>query len=138
MIKVFLLLYRKPGLTRRQFIDHWQGPHRELAVGTAAATRLKRYVQNHPIEHPMAEALRLGRGALAGDFDGIVEAWWDSFEELAEVGNTAGEIAGALLEDERRFCDLPRSIMWFAQEHEFVGPECDEGGRRPPSARAPS
>jgi hypothetical protein len=68
----------------------------------------------------MAEALRQGRRAVAGDFDGIVEAWWDSFEDLAEVGNTAGEIAASLLEDERRFCDLQRSVMWFAEEHEFV------------------
>jgi EthD domain len=122
MVKVFLMLYRKPGLTREQFLEYWSGPHMRLAVRTAAATRLRRYVQNHPIQHPMTEALRQGRGAISGDYDGIVEAWWDSFEELEAVGNTAGEIAGALLEDELRFCDLPRSVMWFAAEHEFVAP----------------
>jgi len=113
MVKVFLMLYRKPGLTREQFLEHWQGPHKELAVSSAAPTRLRRYVQNHPVRHAMTEALRQGRGAIAGDYDGIVEAWWDSFEDLVEVGNTAGQIAGALLEDERRFCDLSRSVMWF-------------------------
>ncbi len=126
MVKVFLLLYRKPGLTREQFLAHWKGPHRELAVGTASAVRLKRYVQNHPVQHPMTEALRVGRGAIAGDFDGIVEAWWESFDDLAAVGNTAGDVAASLLEDEQRFCDLPRSIMWFGEEHEFVGPNAKQ------------
>jgi EthD domain len=121
MVKVFLMLYRKPGLSRAQFLDYWRGPHRDLAVRAAAAMRLRRYVQNHPVEHPMAGAMREGRGAIAGDYDGIVEAWWESFEDLAAVGDTAAQIAGALIEDERRFCDLPRSIMWFAEEHEFVG-----------------
>jgi hypothetical protein len=128
MVKVFLMLHRKPGLTREQFLEYWSGPHREMAVRTAAATRLRRYVQNHPIQHGMTDALRQGRGAIAGDYDGIVEAWWDSFEDLAEVGNTAKEIAGALLEDERRFCDLARSVMWFAVEHEFIGPQAGSAG----------
>jgi hypothetical protein len=126
MVKVFLMLHRKPGLTREQFLEYWSGPHKELAVRTAAVTRLRRYVQNHPVQHEMTEALRKGRGALAADYDGIVEAWWDSFEDLAAVGNTAGEIAGALLTDEQRFCDLPRSQMWFAAEHEFIGPKAEQ------------
>src|ERR1700735_2520995 len=118
MVKVFLMLYRKPGLTPEQFLEHWKGPHKELAVSSAAPTRPRRYGQNHPVGHAMTDALRQGRGAIAGDYDGIVEAWWDSFEDLAEVGNTAGQIAAALLEDERRFCDLPLSGCGFVGEKE--------------------
>jgi hypothetical protein len=122
MVKVFLMLYRKPDLTREQFLDYWKGPHKDLAISTAGAVRLRRYVQNHPVQHEMTEALRKGRGVAAATYDGIVEAWWDSFEDLAAVGNTAGEIAATLLADELRFCDFSRSEMWFGTEHEFFGP----------------
>lgn len=122
MIKVFLLMYRKPGMSCEEFLQHWIGPHKELALESAGPMRLRRYVQNHPSSHPMAQAMCEGRGTIAADFDGIAEAWWDSFEDLAEVGNTAGEIASVILEDESRFIDMPRSQMWFAEEHEFIGP----------------
>jgi hypothetical protein len=120
MIKVFMFLRRRPELSRAEFLAYWSGPHKDLAVSTAGVLRLQRYVQNHPAEHPFAEVLRAGRGARAADFDGVAEAWWDSFEELSAIGNTAGEIAARVLQDEARFLDLPRCEMWFATEHEFV------------------
>jgi hypothetical protein len=123
MVKVFMFLRRRPDLSREEFLAYWSGPHKELAVATAGSVRLKRYVQNYPVQHPLAEQLRAGRGARAADFDGVVEAWWSSFEELQAVGDTAGDIAARLLEDERRFLDLPRCEMWFASEHEFVRPD---------------
>lgn len=120
MIKVILMLRRQPRLSREEFLAYWSGPHRALAVQAAGAIRMRRYVQNHPVQHPLAEALRASRGALAADYDGMVEAWWDSLEDLATLGDTAGDIAGALLEDERRFVDLERSEIWCAEEHVCV------------------
>jgi hypothetical protein len=91
----------------------------DLVRRTAKAMRIRRYVQNHPLTHPMGEMLRASRGAKAAEYDGMAEVWWDSFESLTEVGNTAGEIAAALFADEQSFLDLPRCEMWFAAEHVF-------------------
>jgi hypothetical protein len=121
MIKVFLMLRRQPHLSRSEFIDYWYGQHRLLARQAAGAMQMRRYVQNHPAVHPVADALRAGRGAREADFDGIAEAWWDSFEQLAALGNAADQVAASLMEDERRFVDLARSEMFVAEEHLVVG-----------------
>lgn len=116
MIRVFLLLRRRPELSRKEFLERWGVRHMQLVQRTAQGTRIHRYVQNHPLTHPMGEALRASRSALAADFDGMAEVWWESFEALVEVGNTAGDIAATLFEDEQSFLDLSRCEMWFASE----------------------
>lgn len=121
MIKFFSMLRRQPHLSRAEFLAYWHGQHRQLALRSASAMRLRRYHQNHPTEHPLAEALRSGRGAQAADFDGIAEAGWDSFEEMAALGDTAERVAASLLEDEKRFVDFSRSEMFIAEEHVVVG-----------------
>ena len=57
------------------------------------------------------------------EFDGVAELWWDSLEALAENGRRPeAQAAGAkLLEDEKRFIDLPRSPLWWGQERVVVG-----------------
>jgi hypothetical protein len=61
-----------------------------------------------------------------GDFDGVAEAWWDSFEEMAAAaGETPPELAAAILQDERQFVDLKRSIIWFGEERPFWSAEED-------------
>jgi hypothetical protein len=125
MVKVFLLLRRAPHLTREQFLAYWREQHSELVLRTAAAMGIRRYTQNYPLHHPMGETMRTGRGALAADYDGIVEACWDSFEALAEIGDSTGDIAAQLFADEQRFLDLPRCEMWIASEKTFISqPAC--------------
>ncbi|MET0985515.1 MAG: EthD domain-containing protein [Steroidobacteraceae bacterium] len=126
MIKVFLLLRRRPELSREEFLERWGVRHMQLVHRTASAMRIRRYVQNHPLTHPLGETLRASRGARAADYDGMAEVWWESFDALAEVGNTAGEIAATLFADEQSFLDLPRCEMWFATEHVFEPPLADD------------
>ena len=51
------------------------------------------------------------------------ELWFDSLEALAENGRRPeAQAAGALLlEDEKRFIDLPKSPLWWGQERVVVG-----------------
>jgi uncharacterized protein (TIGR02118 family) len=121
MVKVVLLLRRRADLTREQFLDYWQTRHAPLARETAAALGVRRYVQVHPVSHPVAEMLRQSRGSLAPDFDGIAEAWWDSFDDMLAIGQTHADIAAKVLADEQRFVDLERSEMWFGEDHVMVG-----------------
>jgi len=118
MIKCLLLLRRKAGLSREEFSNYWSTEHSKMAVATAPATRLKRYVQNHARTHAIAEMFRDSRGCILGDFDGVAEAWWDDFDDMAKA-SVPEDILAAILKDERHFIDLERSIIWFGEEKQF-------------------
>jgi hypothetical protein len=123
MIKCLLLVHRAKHLTAEEFSDYWARVHSRLAVEAAPVLRMRRYVQNHRRDHPVGAAFRDSRGCVMGDFDGVAEAWWDSFEEMAAAaGDTPPELAAAILQDEGRFVDLARSIIWFGEERQFWPP----------------
>jgi hypothetical protein len=67
---------------------------------------------------PSTELVRRSRG-LAEAFDGITEVWWDRLEDLVEAtASREGREAGRrLLEDESRFIDFARSVMFMTEEH---------------------
>lgn len=120
MIKCMFFLYRLPHLSPDEFYEYWSGVHSRLAIETATTMRMRRYVQNHRRRHPIGEAFQSSRGCAAADFDGVAEAWWDSFEVMAEAaGSTPPEVGAAILQDEGRFVDMKRSLIWFAEEKQF-------------------
>ncbi|MGH6993213.1 MAG: EthD domain-containing protein, partial [Caulobacteraceae bacterium] len=78
--------------------------------------RIRRYVQTHSLPVETSAALREGRGGPEG-FDGVAELWWDSFDDMIAYRDEKGAAAGRLLlEDERKFIDLPRSPLWWGEE----------------------
>ena len=75
MIKVISLVYRKKGISNKQFLAYWHEKHGPLAV--EQIPDVLHYTQNHPVETP-------GRD---DDPDGIVEMWFedkDDYEEYME------------------------------------------------------
>jgi hypothetical protein len=79
-------------------------------------------VQVHTLDVPLNEGLRNSRGSREEPFDGVAELWWESVEAVAAATATPeGRRAGLeLLEDERRFIDFARSVIFVAEEHSFV------------------
>ncbi len=120
MIKCMLLIRRAPHLSQAEFAEYWMTHHAKLAVAAAPYFRMRRYAQIHPRAHMMADALQASRGAMMGQFDGVAEVWWDSFEDMAAAaGETPAEIAEAVLKDEQKFVDLQGSVIWFGEEFQF-------------------
>jgi len=120
MIKCCFLVYRRHDLTREQFEDYWGRVHSRLAVETAPAMGMVRYVQNRTRTHPLADGFQAMRGCGAADFDGMAEAWWESWEALeAAAGAMPQEVAAAILADEAQFIDMKRSLIFFAEERTF-------------------
>jgi hypothetical protein len=78
-------------------------------------------VQLHSLAAEASAGLREARQGPEG-FDGVAELWFDSLDSLAENGRRpeAQAAAAMLLEDERKFIDLPRSPLWWGQEREIV------------------
>lgn len=120
MIKCCFLIYRRQDLSRDEFADYWSGVHSRIAVKTAPAMGMVRYVQNHARSHPLADGFQAMRGCRVADFDGIAEAWWESWETLeAAAGSLPQDIAERILGDEARFVDMERSQIFFAEERVF-------------------
>ena len=79
------------------------------------------YVQKHSVTDPMNDAIRASRGAPEM-YDGVAELWWDSLADITADPTPERAAAGqALLEDERKFIDLPRSPLFFGMEKVIVG-----------------
>jgi uncharacterized protein (TIGR02118 family) len=122
MITLVFLLRRRPELSVDEFHRYWQDEHGPLVRKHAAALGIRRYSQLHTVETPFTEAVCASRGAEHAEYDGVALVWFDSLDALAESASTPeGQTAGAaLLEDERRFLDLERCMIWLTDDHPIV------------------
>lgn len=121
MVKLVFCLHRLPSLSAEEFRSYWIDRHAPLVASVAPILNIRRYVQLHPRTGPPATALASSRG-LAADFDGIAELWFDTEQSImVSTATTEGrQAARTLLEDEKRFIDLPRSPIWLYREHEVL------------------
>jgi uncharacterized protein (TIGR02118 family) len=121
VIKLVFCLRRRADLNREAFQRYWRETHAPLVAERAEVLQIRRYVQVHSLAAEAQVATRASRDAPE-EFDGVAELWWDSWDALAaNAGNPEAQRASAeLLEDERRFIDLARSPLWWAEEHEIV------------------
>jgi uncharacterized protein (TIGR02118 family) len=122
MIKLTYTLRRRDGMSREEFQRYWREEHAPLVKRHAETLRVRRYVQVHARDTDLDEALAASRGSEPRAYDGVAELWFDSLEDvIAAYSSEAGQAAGAeLLEDERRFIDLPRSPLWLGEEHVVI------------------
>jgi uncharacterized protein (TIGR02118 family) len=116
MIKLTFCLRRLPSLSRAEFQTYWFETHAPLVTSVKDALRIRRYVQLHSLPAEVSAGLRTVRAGPEG-FDGVAQLWWDSFEAMSQRNDAkAAEAAQLLLDDERKFIDLPNSPLWWGEE----------------------
>jgi uncharacterized protein (TIGR02118 family) len=122
MICITFLLRRKPDMAPEEFHRYWRDEHGPLARSHAEGLGMLRYTQLHSLDPVTSDALRIGRDCEPAPWDGVALVWFESLDALAAAASTeAGRAAGAaLLEDERRFLDLPRCQIWITEEHPVI------------------
>jgi uncharacterized protein (TIGR02118 family) len=117
MLKLVTLIPRKPGTTREQFIDHYENRHVPLIE--ANFSQFCRYVRNYPTSGNLHYA---GVTAVPdAPFDAVTEHWFESQADFdAMMAQFAGdpELARQVAEDEERFCDTARMVMFMVEERE--------------------
>ena len=123
MIRLTYLMRHKPGESREQFQNYWANVHGPLLAGHAHPLNVMRCVQVHTIEQALSQDPG-PRGIMEEPYDGVEEIWWNSHDDLTTALNTArGEAAySELLEDEKKFIDLPHSPLWLNYEYPQVNP----------------
>jgi uncharacterized protein (TIGR02118 family) len=121
MLDIVFCLKRRPELSPEEFRRYWRERHAPLVAGHADTLGILRYSQHHTINSTLTEVLRAGRGCAPEHFDGIALISFESLDTLqAAAATPAGIAAGVeLLEDERRFIDHERSVIWFT-DHVLV------------------
>lgn len=86
MIKLVVMIKRKPGMSKEAFDRYWSGPHAEQVLGCPDFKRhIRRYVQSHVVTQ---EGIRLPWEV--SDYDGQAELWFDSVEEMNAAFNEPG------------------------------------------------
>jgi uncharacterized protein (TIGR02118 family) len=123
MIKLVYCARRAPNLSREEFQKYWRETHAPLVKERAATLGIKRYIQVHTIDSGFDAALRSSRGSNEEPFDGVAELWWDDKGALASSTATdeARKASRELLEDEGRFIDFSRSVIFVGEEYPVVG-----------------
>lgn len=122
MIKLVFCLRRNPGMTREEFQRYWREEHAALVAERAEVLGITRYVQAHTADlDGLHEALQARNGGSPEPYDGVAELWFDSTDAFGSGDPARVQAVAELLEDERRFIDLPNSPMWLAHEHPVVG-----------------
>jgi uncharacterized protein (TIGR02118 family) len=122
MIKLIYCVRRLPELSREEFQRYWRETHGPMVRDRAETLGIKRYVQVHTLESPLNDAMRASRGSDAEIYDGVAELWWETAEALAAGSSTeeGRKAAQELREDEKRFIDFARSVMFLAEEKPVV------------------
>jgi uncharacterized protein (TIGR02118 family) len=123
MVEIVFLLKRRPELSPDEFHRYWRDEHGPLVAGHAQTLGILRYSQHHTLDTPLTEVLRAGRDCAPEHFDGMALISFESLEALQEAAATPQGVAAGveLLEDERRFIDHERSVIWFTEHVAVTG-----------------
>jgi hypothetical protein len=115
MLKVMLMMKRKPGLSLEEFIEHYERVHVPLALTNAR--NLVHYERHY---------LRPGRFVPFGDelvepdYDVITELWYESettFESQQELLRRHPEVLADIVADEENLFDRSMSRFAYVEDH---------------------
>lgn len=108
-VKFVALLKRRPGMSREEFIDYHRANHSKIFMADPTIRRLcRKYVQSHPVPSGM-------EGIPDPPFDGIVEAWFDTLEDLREAFSSETYMVN-IRTDELKFIDVEHTVDIVTEE----------------------
>jgi uncharacterized protein (TIGR02118 family) len=110
MIKVVYCISKKAGLTDEEFFRYWQEVHGPIG---ARIPRLRRLVQSRRV--------KVAGDKYEPDYDGVVELWFDSVEDLLAARQS--EEWKASSEDEANFINHGKVAYMVAEERVIAGDE---------------
>lgn len=96
MFKLVVFLEKRADMTHEEFLDHWHGPHVEMAK---EMPNLKKYVTSVPVDP---------EGSM---YDGIAELYFESPADAEEAGES--DVQEEAIEDSERFlAQVPADRMF--------------------------
>lgn len=123
MIKLTMIVKRLPQMTYEQFDHHWSEYHAPLVASLQDSLNIIRYVQTVPNCYPsLDKIIQTSRQAQGFRFDGMAEIWWKDLEAMQRNRQSTEAIKAlnTLIEDEKRFIDHSKSIVWYSTERSII------------------
>jgi uncharacterized protein (TIGR02118 family) len=111
MVKVSVILKRRPGMSPQEFRRYWREVHGPLLV---KQTQLMRYVRRYVQCHSIADAFG-GMPGVSSQFDGIAELWGAGVDDVKR-GLADPAYAEVIRPDEEKFLDLPNCVFMVTEE----------------------
>jgi uncharacterized protein (TIGR02118 family) len=122
MIKLMVMIKRKPGMSKEEFDRYWSGPHADQVLGCPDFVRhVRRYVQSHVVTQ---DGIRLPWGV--SEYDGQAELWFDSVEALNAAFNEPAFLASVGPDDEK-FIDMAGCRLMVVEEQVKVAQNSADG-----------
>lgn len=116
MIKVVGLVKKRPDMTHEAFKDYWLNKHSRLEKDSLAKNPVRRIVANFFQDNLVG----------AAPFDGMVELYYDSIEDMRAQWSSGHD--DAMRADEANFCDPSYRIFFIAEEVEIGAKPADRAG----------
>ena len=106
MVKTIALIKRKAGISKEEFVKHYEEVHAPLAL--KHIPMIKKYIRNHIFENTGSE----GPG-----FDCITELWLDSNADVKKLLEFVQSDAGKVIrDDEEKFLDRENTKFIMVDE----------------------
>lgn len=106
MIKVIAVLYKRPDVSRQEFVRYWREVHAPMAQRMEG---IRRYVID-----PTLEAFAMGEPP----FDGVAELWFD--DAAAARAAFASAVGVATTQDVAKFAQPAKTQIAIAEEIAIV------------------
>ncbi|MCQ8240309.1 EthD domain-containing protein [Rhizosaccharibacter radicis] len=111
MIKMTLLIARKPGMSVEEFREYWGTTHLKAVASVPESKVSRGYRQQH-------NTYVVPDHTAAAPFDGIAEAWYDSIEDAMTFINSDGWW-NIIKRDDLNFIDITKTQIMLSEERRF-------------------
>ena len=116
MVKVQVMLKRKPTMGVQEFHRYWKDVHGPLVLGVPELMRhFRRYVQSHAIDAGLSDT-----PGGSGPYDGVAELWADNLEEVRKAFAEPRYLE-IVRPDEHKFLDLANCVFMVTEEVPMKG-----------------
>ncbi len=116
MVKVSVMLKRKPGMSAQEFHRYWKDVHGPLVLGVTELMRhFHKYVQSHAIDAGLSNT-----PGGSGQYDGVAELWADNLDEVKKAF-AEPRYHEVIRPDEHKFLDLAKCSFVVTEEVPMKG-----------------
>ncbi|MBS7700631.1 MULTISPECIES: EthD domain-containing protein [unclassified Chelatococcus] len=123
MLKLNFCMRKRPDRSLNEFSNYWREQHGPYALkGRTARLGMRRYVQNHLVATPLSEPLASLAASANAPYEGICQLWFDGEDAVLATRSSIDGAAATqdLVDDERRFLDLPNCAIRFYREESCI------------------
>lgn len=112
MYKLMLLIKRKPGVSKQEFVDYYESSHSKLG---------ERFLRGNAIKYTRRYLFPLaGESASNPPFDVAMEMWFkdEKQHQLLIEACSSEDVANMIAQDEAKFQDREKTLVFRIEEHE--------------------